>query len=78
MNAEKATDYLTRINWKTFVEWMTAEIILNRPNDPLQYTRDIIGGKISERGTSDYRPEQVTDWLRNCYTEATALGSKYI
>eukprot|EP01035_Chromulina_nebulosa_P024610 gene24610-32052_t len=73
MNVENATDYLNRINWKTFVEWLTAEVILNRPVDPLQYTRDIIGSKLSQRGNNEYRPDQITDWLRNCYTEATAL-----
>lgn len=73
MNREKATDYLSRVNWKSLVEWITAEVILNRPVDPLQYCRDIIGAKISERTNVEYRPEQITDWLRNCYTEATAL-----
>lgn len=39
MNPEKAADYLTRVNWKSFIEWMTAEAILNRPHDPLQFCR---------------------------------------
>lgn len=73
MNAEKATDYLTRINWKTFIEWLTAEVILNRPTDSLQYCRDIVGAKLTERGTGEFRSDLITDWLRNCYTEATAL-----
>lgn len=73
MSPEKATDYLNRVNWKTFIEYITAEVILNRPDDPLQFARDIIGAKLAERGNTDYRPDQVTDWLRNCYSEATAL-----
>lgn len=76
-NPEKATEYLTRVNWKSLVEWLTAEAILNRPADPLQFCRDLLGAKLGERGGSDFRPEQVTDWLRNCYTEATALVDEH-
>jgi hypothetical protein len=74
---EKATDYLARVNWKTLVEWMTAEAILNRPADPVQFCRDILGAKLAERGNVEFRPEQLTDWLRNCYTEATALVDEH-
>lgn len=73
ISSEKATEYLNRVNWKSLVEWLTAEAILNRPVDPLQYCRDLLGGKLAERGGMDFRPEQITDWLRNCYTEATSL-----
>ena len=50
---------------------------MNRPADPLQFCRDLLGAKLGERGGSDFRPEQVTDWLRNCYTEATALVDEH-
>lgn len=73
ITSEKATEYLNRVNWKSLVEWLTAEAILNRPVDPLQYCRDLLGSKLAERGGLDFRPEQTTDWLRNCYTEATSL-----
>jgi hypothetical protein len=77
MNPEKATDFLARINWKSVVEWLTAEAILNRPQDPIQFCRDLLGEKIAENGGAAYRPEVVTDWLRNCYTEATALVDEH-
>lgn len=77
MNPEKATDYLTRVNWKSLVEWLTAEAILNRPANPLQFCRDLIGEKLAEQSSSDFRPELVNDWLRNCYTEATALVDEH-
>ncbi len=77
MNPEKSTDYLTRVNWKSLVEWLTAEIILNRPIDPLQYCRDLMGVKLAERGDTEFRPEVITDWLRNCYTEATTLVDEH-
>ena len=73
MDPEKATEYLSRVNWKSLVEWATAEVILNRPSDPVQFARDILGAKLAERGGTEFRPEEITDWLRNCYTEATAM-----
>jgi len=73
MNPEKATDYLSRVNWKSLVEWLTAEAILNRPIDPIQFCRNLLGEKLAERTSDDFKPDLITDWLRNCYTEATAL-----
>ena len=77
MDAEKATEYLARVNWKSMVEWLTAEAILNRPQDPIQFVRDIVGAKLAERGGTEFRAEQTTDWLRNCYTEATAMVDEH-
>jgi len=77
MNPEKATDYLSRVNWKSLVEWLTAEAILNRPSNPLQFCRDLIGEKLADQSSSDYRPDLINDWLRNCYTEATALVDEH-
>eukprot|EP01036_Dinobryon_divergens_P060706 gene60706-80954_t len=76
-SAAKATDYLNSINWKSLVEYLTAEVVLNRPTDPVQFCRDILGAKLSERGVSSFNPEKVTDWLRFCYTEATALVDEH-
>lgn len=77
MDPEKATEFLTRVNWKSLVEWLTAEAILNRPSDPIQFVRDVMGAKLAERGGTEFRPEQTTDWLRNCYTEATATVDEH-
>ena len=77
MNPEKSADYLTRVNWKSLVEWLTAEVILNRPIDTLQYCRDLLGIKLASRTSIEFRPEVITDWLRNCYTEATALVDEH-
>jgi len=52
-------------------------VILHRPLDPLQYCRDLLGQKLAERGGTEFRPEVVTDWLRNCYTEATTLVDEH-
>jgi transcription termination factor Rho len=77
MNPEKAVDYLSRVNWKSLVEWLTAEVILNRPNDPIQFSRDILGLKLAELTSSEYQPENVTSWLRSCYTEASAMVDEH-
>jgi len=77
MDPEKATEYLSRVNWKSLVEWCTAEAILNRPSDPIQFARDILGAKLSDRGGTEFRPEEITDWLRNAYTEATAMVDEH-
>jgi hypothetical protein len=77
MNPEKATDYLSRVNWKSLVEWMTAEAILNRPANPVQFCRDLLGEKLAEQASQDFKPDNVTDWLRGCYTEATALVDEH-
>ena len=59
------------------MEWLTAEAILNRPIDPVQFARDVIGVKLTERSGGDFRPEALTDWLRNTYTEASALVDEH-
>jgi superfamily I DNA and RNA helicase len=55
------------------IEWLTAEAILNRPANPIQFCRDLLGEKLADSPDSEFKPELITDWLRNCYTEATAL-----
>jgi putative methionine-R-sulfoxide reductase with GAF domain len=77
MNPEKATDYLSKVNWKSLVEWLTAEAILNRPANPIQFCRDLLGEKLADLDNSEFKPDQLTDWLRNCYTEATALVDEH-
>lgn len=39
MNPEDASDYLKRSNWKSLIEWLSAEVILTRPNDPIQFCK---------------------------------------
>ena len=47
---EDASAFLTRTNFKSIVEWLTAEAILNRPEDPMTYVRDLCDMKLCERG----------------------------
>lgn len=71
--AVKATEYLKQVNWKSFIEWLTAEAILCRPQDPVQFSRDLLGAKITERGIHGFNPEQLSTWLRRSYADASAL-----
>jgi hypothetical protein len=77
MDPESAALYLKKSNLKSLIEWLTAEVLLNRPEDPLQFSRDLLGQKIVERGKGDYQPEQTTQYLSESYANATALVDEH-
>ena len=77
MNPESAADYLKQSNWKTLIEWLTAEAIITRPEDPLQFCRDLLGEKIVERGKCDFQSDQATGYLNACYSKATAMVDEH-
>ena len=69
---EGASEYLTRHNFRTLVEYLTAETILNRPDDPYTFLRDLLDDKISTREPSrGYRPEDTTEYVKQCYVSAS-------
>ena len=57
---EDASTFLTRTNFKSIVEWLTAEAILNRPEDPMTFLRDLLDMKIHERGVEPYAAEHAS------------------
>jgi len=71
---ETAADYVSHSNLKGLVEWLTAEAILSRPEDPVQFARDLLGQKLVERSKSagGFSPEEATQWLRATYAKAVA------
>jgi len=73
---EEASEYLARTNFKSIIEWMTAEAILNRPEDPMTFCRNLLDIKIDERGGTPYDPEQPTDYVKGCYEEASNLADE--
>jgi len=73
---EDASDYLARTNFKSLIEWLTAEAILNRPDDPLAFIKEVTGDKISARTDAKYSPEDATDYVRKCYAEASASADE--
>ena len=73
MNPESASDYVAQSNLKGMIEWLTAEAILTRPEDPVQFARDLLGQKLVERKKqSQFQPDEATQWLRATYAKAVA------
>ena len=51
---------------------MTAESILHRSEDPVIFCRQLLDKKIQGRGGSAFDPEQATEYVRQCYADASA------
>ena len=73
---EDASDYLSRTNFKSLIEWLTAESILCRPDDPLQFLHDIMCEKINQRTESNYKPTDATEYVIKVYAEASASADE--
>ena len=69
--ALEAEEFLTRHNFRPLVEWMTAEIVLNRPSDPFPFLRGLLDSRIRARGPRGYDPAAHTDYLQDCYANAS-------
>ena len=69
---EDAADYLSRTNFKAIIELLTAEAILHRSEDPVLFCRTLLDQKIQSRGGASYAPEQATEYVRQCYADASA------
>lgn len=74
---EEAAAYLSRTNFKSVIEWLTAESILHRPDDPLAFIREVVDNKVSERGDAPYSAEHATRYVQSCYSEAAALADAH-
>mmetsp|Transcript_28962 Transcript_28962/g.34161 ORF Transcript_28962/g.34161 Transcript_28962/m.34161 type:complete len:475 (+) Transcript_28962:83-1507(+) len=74
---EEASEYLSRTNFKSLIEWVTAEVILNRPDDPVGFCRNLLDMKIEARGSTPFAPEQATEYVRACYAEASNLADEH-
>lgn len=46
--AEAGEAYLNSMGFRSLIEWMTAECLLSRPDDPLAFIRSILDEKLSE------------------------------
>uniref|UniRef100_A0A7S2MFV9 GAF domain-containing protein n=1 Tax=Octactis speculum TaxID=3111310 RepID=A0A7S2MFV9_9STRA len=70
MSTEEVADFVERTNFKNIVEWLTAESILHRPEDPIVFCRNLLSQKIAARGDSPFDAAQPTEYLKSCYEEA--------
>jgi hypothetical protein len=74
---ESAADYLSKTNWKTLVEYLTAEIVFNRPENPISYVREVLnnssGNNDGSGGVAEekYDPSVASEWLKKCYADAS-------
>ena len=68
---EGAAEYLQYHNFKSLMEWMTAEMILSRPEDPFQFIKQLMRKTIKKRLGDPYKPEDNVDLVRQCYAEAS-------
>lgn len=67
---ESSSEYLTKHNFKTLIEWLSAEVILNRPKDPLAFIRDVICEKLDKRDGKGYSPQDTVRYAKEAYQEA--------
>ncbi|GLD92942.1 hypothetical protein PINS_up001534 [Pythium insidiosum] len=47
-SAEAGEAYLNSMGFRSLIEWITAESLLARPEDPLTFIRTIIDEKLAE------------------------------
>ena len=73
---EAAAEYLQKHNFKSLIEWMTAEVILSRPSDPFPFLRDLLHSKISTRADG-YKPEDNSTYVQECYKEASDSADEH-
>ena len=72
VEVEGAAEYLQRHQFKALIEYLTAETILNRPDDPYTFLQQVLQSKIRKRPGGEYKPEDNTDILKDCYAKASA------
>jgi len=46
--AESGEEYLNSMNFRALVEWITAEALLSRPEDPLAFIRLLMSEKLGQ------------------------------
>ena len=67
---ENAAEYLQFHNFKSVMEWITAEMILSRPEDPFQFIQRLMKRTVKARLGDPYNPADNVDLVRRCYAEA--------
>lgn len=65
--AEAGEAYLNSMGFRSLIEWMTAECLLSRPDDPLMFIRSILDEKLSEVRLKD-PPKIVVEGLNVCHS----------
>lgn len=54
--AEAGEAYLNSMGFRSLIEWMTAEALLARPDDPITFVRSLLDEKLGEVRAVDSAP----------------------
>lgn len=74
---EAGEAYLNCIGFRSLIEWMTAEALLSRPNDPLKFCQALLQEKIGERKSGEnFQPEHTLTYIKQCYAAASASADE--
>ncbi|CEG36038.1 Cyclic nucleotide phosphodiesterase [Plasmopara halstedii] len=72
-SVEAGEAYLNSMGFRSLIEWMTAEVLLSRPDDPLKFFQALLQEKIGERKSGEnFHCEHTQAYLRQCYAAASA------
>ncbi|KAE8914680.1 hypothetical protein PF005_g1999 [Phytophthora fragariae] len=75
--AEAGEAYLNSMGFRSLIEWMTAEALLSRPDDPLTFLQSLLQEKIAERKSGEkFQPEHTLAYIRQCYAAASASADE--
>ncbi|EQC33122.1 hypothetical protein SDRG_09110 [Saprolegnia diclina VS20] len=75
--AEGGEEYLNSMNFRSLIEWVTAEALLSRPDDPLAFMRTIASEKLALRSSGEtYNPDHAMTYIKQCYAEASASADE--
>ncbi|ETM49552.1 hypothetical protein L914_06217, partial [Phytophthora nicotianae] len=75
--AEAGEAYLNSMGFRSLIEWMTAEALLSRPDDPLTFLQALLQEKIGERKSGEkFQPEHTLAYIKQCYAAASASADE--
>ncbi|CAK4082063.1 unnamed protein product [Aphanomyces euteiches] len=75
--AEGGEEYLNSMNFRSLIEWLTAEALLSRPEDPLAFIRTVVSEKLAQRSSGEsYNPDHAMAYIKQCYAEASASADE--
>ncbi|OWZ23302.1 Dual 3',5'-cyclic-AMP and-GMP phosphodiesterase [Phytophthora megakarya] len=75
--AEAGEAYLNSMGFRSLIEWMTAEALLSRPDDPLTFLQALLQEKIGERKSGEkFLPEHTLTYIKQCYAAASASADE--
>eukprot|EP01138_Halocafeteria_seosinensis_P014547 gb/GECG01014851.1/.p1 GENE.gb/GECG01014851.1/~~gb/GECG01014851.1/.p1 ORF type:complete len:384 (+),score=64.34 gb/GECG01014851.1/:1-1152(+) len=69
---DEAGNYLSEYNFRTLMEWLTAEALFEMPEDPLSFICAVTKDRLRQRTQPGYRASDADDYLHDCYDLQTS------